>query len=290
MDPVQLQTFLAVAETGSFSAAGERLHSVQSNITARIRRLESDLGGPLFDRGKGGARLTPLGARLLPHARDILARIAAARAELLDASGSAAPLRLGALETTAGSRLPPVLRALADRLPGAEIRLVTGPSGRLARMVRDRDLDAALVVGPVDPDRFRAMPVFEERLVAIRPADRAGQDTLLAFPEGCSYRAAAEHWLRETGRGDTPVRDYGALDTILGCVGAGLGFAVAPESAVQRHAARGTLALAPLDPPHGRAVTSLIWRHDAPPTRTTETLKDILRAAGATAQDRAARV
>lgn len=280
MDPLQLQTFLAVMDTGSFSAAGERLHSVQSNITARIRKLEAELGAPVFDRGKGGARLTPLGERLVPHAREILARLAAARAELMDAGGGAAPLRLGALETTASSRLPLVLRALSDRVPGAAVQLVTAPSGRLTRMVWERDLDAALVVGAVDANRFRSIAVFEESLVAVHPADRSGAETLLAFPDGCSYRAAAEAWLRDTGRGDTPVRDLGSLATILGCVSAGLGFAVAPESAIRTYTALHTLKLTPLDPVHQRSSTSLIWRLDATLTRTTEALKSVLMESG----------
>lgn len=280
MDPLQLQTFLAVVETGSFSAAGERLHSVQSNITARIRKLESEFGAPVFERGKGGARLTPLGERLVPHARDILARVASARAELLDAGGGAAPLRFGALETTAASRLPTVLRALSERVPGAEIRVVTAPSGRLTRMVWDRDLDAALVVGTVDADRFRFLPVFEENLVAVHSTDRLDSEILLAFPDGCSYRAAAQAWLRDIGRSDTPVRDLGSLATILGCVSAGLGFAVAPESAVQGFHALHTLKLTPLDREHGLSTTSLIWRHDATPTRTLETLKNVLQELG----------
>jgi len=278
MNPLQLQTFLAVAETGGFSAAGEKLHSVQSNITARIRKLEAELGAPVFERGKGGARLTPLGQRLVPLARDILARLNAARSELLDAGGGAAPLRLGAPDTTAASRLPGVLRALSDRVPGAEIHVVTGPSGRLMRMVWERDLDVALVVGAVDADRFASMEVYEERLVVVHSADRPENETLLAFPDGCSYRAAAQTWLRDTGRGDTPVRDLGSLATILGCVSAGLGFAVAPESAVHTYNALHTLTLKPLDPAHARSMTSLIWRHDLITTRTAEALKAVLRA------------
>jgi DNA-binding transcriptional LysR family regulator len=68
----------------------------------------------------------------------------------------------------------------------------------------------------------------------------------------------------------------GSLATILGCVGAGLGFAVAPESAVRTYNALDTIRLTPLDPAHRRSVTSLIWRRDATPTRTTEALKSLL--------------
>jgi DNA-binding transcriptional LysR family regulator len=129
----------------------------------------------------------------------------------------------------------------------------------------------------VDADRFRSIEVFEESLVTVHPADRSGAETLLAFPDGCSYRAAAEAWLRDTGRGDTPVRDLGSLATMLGCVGAGLGFAVAPESAVRTYNALHTLKLTPLDRAHKRSTMSLIWRLHATPTRTTEALKSVLK-------------
>ena len=278
MDLIQLSTFLAIADTGSFSAASEQLHSVQSNITARIRKLEDELGGMLFDRGRAGARLTPLGARLVPHARDILARIDAARAELIDATGNAAPLRIGALETTAGSRLPKVLRALANKVPNAEIQLVTGPTGVLTRKVWDRQIDCALVVGAVDQDRFKAAPVFDEVLVSVEAAEEDGENRLLAFADGCSYRAAAQEWLRDTGRADTPIRDFGSLEAILGCVSAGMGFAVAPESAVRRYSDPETLKITPLDDGHTRSITSLIRRHDTARTGTLAALEEILES------------
>lgn len=275
MDPVYLRTFLAILETGSFSAAGERLHCVQSNVTARIRKLEAELGAPVFERGKGGARPTALGARLVPLARDLLARMAAAKAELVNAAGGAAPLRLGALETTAASRLPQILRQLSDRAPAAAVQLITAPSAQLTRLVWEREIDAALVVGPVDPDRFQAREVFEERLVAVHPADRPGRKVLLAFPQGCSYRAAAEAWLRDSGQ-EVPVRDLGSLATILGCVAAGMGFAVTPESALQGHGL--PLVAEPLEPRHRRSVTSLIWRLDMRPNRTLQVLMGLLGA------------
>lgn len=287
MDLTQLRTFLAVAETGSFSAAGERLHSVQSNVTARIRKLEAELGGSVFERGRGGARLTPLGERLMRHASDILARVARAQADMRDAAGEAAPLRLGALEATAGSRLPPVLKALSLAAPHAEVTLATDSSGALTRRVWEQALDAAFVVGTVDADRFRCVPAFEETLVIVRAAGRPGREMLLAFADGCSYRAAALEWLRRTGRGDTPVRELGSLDAILGCVGAGMGFAVAPESAVKTYNALDTLSIAPLEPGFARSTTSLIWRADTRPNRTLEKLMTILRGeAGDAAKDR----
>lgn len=268
MDPVLLKTFVTVTECGSFSSAGEALNSVQSNITARIRKLEEQIGGPLFERGRSGATLTPLGERLLSHATDILTRIRTAEADLRDATGRAAPLRLGSMETTAGGRLPAVLRGLSLQAPDAEITLTTGSTGALTGLVWERRLDAAFVAGPVDADRFRSTKAFEEKLAIVRPSDLPHDGALLAFRQGCSYRATALEWLRSTGKGDTPVRDFGSLDAILGCVAAGMGFTVFPEHSIAGHRLADTLETSPLDGPYGVSDTFLIWRHDLHVTHT----------------------
>ena len=280
MDITQLLTFLTVADTGSFSAAGEQLRSVQSNVTARIRKLEASVGGPLFERSKAGARLTPLGERLAYHAREIVARVEQAKADLGDIVGKGAPLRLGAVDTTAGHRLPDLLHGLYQALPAAEVTLTTAHSGELMRAVWGRGLDAAFVVGPVDPDRFHCVRAFTERMVEVRHADTDAADILLAFPDGCSYRAAARDWLAATGRSDVPVRDFGSMDAILGCIAAGMGFAVTPQSAVRHHSAAARLTLRPLTGRHGRSETVLIRRIDTRPTRTLDVLSELLAARG----------
>ncbi|MBF9028897.1 LysR family transcriptional regulator [Rhodobacterales bacterium HKCCE3408] len=272
MDIPQLRTFLAVAETGSFSNAAARLNSVQSNVTHRIRKLEDGIGGPLFERGRGGARLTPLGERMLPHARDILARLSAAEADLKDAAGGAAPFRLGALDTTAGARLPPILTELVAAYPAADITLQTGANGDLTAAVQDRRLDAAFVGGPVDRDRFHAIHAFTETLVMVRSRATEAPDRLLAFPSGCIYRAAAETHFRSLGRGDLTIRDMGSLDGILGLVAAGLGFAVAPAASVGRYPGLEALDITPLPGPLGQSDTWLIRRHDHRPTAAHELL------------------
>lgn len=277
MDLVLLRSFTAVATAGSFSAAADSLGCVQSNVTARIRKLEDHFGQPVFERGRGGARLTRFGERLLAHADDLLARFEAAERDLLDAAGARAPLRLGAMETTAALRLPSLLKKLRDAAPGAPITLHTGPTGELTRMVWERRLDAALVAGPIDDDRFCAAPAFEERLVAAADAhaERA-EGPLIAFRHGCSYRAVAEAWLRAEGRMDVETIEMGTLDGILGCVAAGLGFAVAPEAAVSGARVSQDLVSTPLPLPFGASTTWLIWRRDQPTITALSVLRDLI--------------
>ena len=107
MDSADLRIFEAVARTGGIGRAALELHTVQSNVTARIRLLEEQLGLPLFLRHSRGVTLTAAGRRLLPYAermRDLLAQAQRAVAETGMPQG---PLLLGSLETAAcGARVP----------------------------------------------------------------------------------------------------------------------------------------------------------------------------------------
>ena len=276
MDRQLLQTFMAVTESRSFSAAAPLLHCVQSNVTARIRRLEAQLGGTLFERGKNGARLTQLGERLRPHAVELLLRFEEAERDLRDAAGNSAPLRLGAMETTAAVRLPPLLKAVMHLCPAAPVSLHTGPTAELLELVWDRKLDAAFVAGPVDRNRFCSSIAFQETLVAVHAQDSVGAMPLLAFRQGCSYRAVAEAWLRDLGRSDTAIVEMGTLDGILGCVEAGIGFAVVPEASASAYRNAQELRSTPLPTPFAISHTHLVWRRDGIMPKAQAALQTLL--------------
>lgn len=278
MDFVLLRTFLAVAETGSFSAAANRLNCVQSNVTVRIRRLEEQFGQAAFERGRGGARLTSFGERLREHAQDLLARSDAAERDLLDVAGGRAPLNLGAMETTAATRLPPIIKSLKQACPLAPISLRTGPTSELLTLIWNRKLDAAFVAGPVDRDRFQTIRAFQETLVMVRSRTDHRDGPLLAFRTGCSYRATAESWLRSEGLSDTETVEMGTLEGILGCVEAGMGFAVAPENAVQAFRGVDALELTPLPAAFGMVETLLAWRIDHKLTEAHNALFRLLKS------------
>ena len=114
MDLRQLKIFCAVVDHGSFTAAAEAVHTVQSNVTMRVKELEAELGQPLFIRQKSGVVLTSAGITFLGYARRILQLTEESRAALAETGTPAGPLRLGAMETTAAIRLPRLLGAWAD--------------------------------------------------------------------------------------------------------------------------------------------------------------------------------
>ncbi len=276
MDIVLLKTLVAVTETGSFSGAAGILHCVQSNVTSRIRRLEDHFGQRVFQRSKAGARLTEFGERLHERAVDLLQQFEAAERDLLEAAGEGAPLSLGSMETTAAVRLPGILKRLKQHCPASSISLQTGATADLLSRVWDRKVDAAFVAGPVDQDRFRSVTAFREKLVCARNPAGSASDPLLAFRSGCSYRASAQSWLRSIGRSDTEISEMGTLEGILGCVEAGLGFAVGPESAIRGYRNADQLVLDPLPSPFAEVETCLVWRIDHAPVTSHRVLIEIL--------------
>lgn len=239
-----LRIFLTVAETGSFVAAAERLHTVQSNVTAHIKKLETELGAQLVDRN-GRTRLTSAGHAL----RDYADRILRAHDEALSLfKGRRSPggtLRIGAMETTTALRLPPILAAFHARHPEVEIKLTTGPTADLSAGLLEGGFDCVFIAGKLEHRRFHLFKAFTEQLVLVAseplaempPSEQLLSTTFLAFRQGCSYRQRIELLLSSCGISAARIIEFGSLDAILGCVAAGMGYAVLPKSTIdtQRH-------------------------------------------------------
>lgn len=150
MGRADLRVIEAVARLGGMNRAAGELHTVQSNVTARIRLLEEELGTPLFERNSRGVALTAAGRRLLPYAERIARLFAEARRAVADDGRPKGPLTIGSLETTAGLRLPALLAAYAENYPEVDFELVTGTTCELVEAVLASRLEGAFVCGPVN--------------------------------------------------------------------------------------------------------------------------------------------
>lgn len=264
IDFLGLETFLAIGESGSITAAAQRLNCVQSAVTARLRKLEDGLGTSLADRHARGVTLTEAGERLMCYARRIAHLAEEAESAVSAAARPGERLRLGAMETTAAVRMPPILARLMADAPRVRLSLATGASDHLTREVLAGRLDAALVGGRVEHPELRVETVLTEELVEIRAARLApeGERVLLGFRRGCSYRARAEAWMRHDGRAPFEVMEFGSLEAILGCAAAGMGIAVLPRVVAQARVPE--LAVRALPPDLALLDTCLIARHDMP--------------------------
>lgn len=267
MDLAGLRVVKAVAETGSVSRAAESLHCVQSNVTARLKRLEEELGVPLFRRLSRGMAPTPAGEVLADYADRVLRLVAQARDAVVDAAGRGDRLTVGTMETTAAVRLPPVLARFHAEHPRVELTISPGPTETMLAEVLAGRLDGAFVTGPVEHPELTARRVFTEELVLVEPADGvsgpAARLTLLAFRRGCAYRARAESAMREAGRVPCRVLEFGSLEAILGCVGAGMGVTVLPRAVVEREPWRGRFTVLALPHHLAHAPTLFVRRVDA---------------------------
>ena len=255
MDFVALEIFCAVAAEGSVTRAAQRLQRVQSNVTTRVRQLEDAVGCTLFLREGKRMALTPEGQTLLAYAQRLLALAEEAR-QALQPSQPQGRLRLGAMESTAASRLPGPLARFHGQWPGVALELSTGASQGLLDRLRAHTLDAVLIAWPPgqpsDP-ALDAVPVFCEELLLALPADHAPisgpQDvqprTLAAFERGCSYRHIAQQWLAAR----TPPLQWlelGSYHAILACVAAGNCVGVVPRSVLELARTPPALHLHPL--------------------------------------------
>jgi DNA-binding transcriptional LysR family regulator len=151
MELRQLATFVAVAEEGSFTRASERLHVVQSAVSAGIRTLERELGTPLFDRTTHQVELTDAGHALLPEARGTLAAARAAREAVDEVRGGLrGTVTLGIMQADARGAIDIVRLLAAFRAdhPHVELRVRQGNSAAMAEQVRDGRLDFAFLALP----------------------------------------------------------------------------------------------------------------------------------------------
>src|ERR1700691_5948523 len=149
MDTSDLKIFEAVARLGGMNRAAAELNTVQSNVTARIKALEADIGCTLFERRARGVTLTAAGHPLLPDADRAARLIADARRAVRDDGAPHGLLTVGSLETTAALRLTPLLAGVAADYPDVDLVLRTRTSRELVAEVLEGRIDGAFVCGPV---------------------------------------------------------------------------------------------------------------------------------------------
>jgi DNA-binding transcriptional LysR family regulator len=246
MDPHLLPdvlVFLNVVRSGSITKAANQLNTVQSNVTARIQKLEEALGVPLLSRHARGVRLTSGGEAVLP----IALRLDTLLNDLGFAFGRQMPmkeakLRLGAIETVAAVQLPRLVSQFLTKSPHVDISIQTGSSSRLVKQVKDGELDAAFVSRAFGLPSLREELVLEDKLVVLVPRTiktisellRASRTGLKVMVQrlGCSYTERLLRLMEAHGCRPDRIMEIGTLEGIIGFVESGVGVATMPEGFV----------------------------------------------------------
>ncbi|MCG8359140.1 MAG: LysR family transcriptional regulator [Kiloniellales bacterium] len=282
----QLQTFTEVIALGSFSAAAERLQLSQPAVSLQVRQLEKKLGVRLIERVGKRATPTAAGSELIEHATRIREVVSSALDGMAThARGALGRVRIGTGATACIYLLPPVLRDLKRRFPTLEITVRTGNTADVLRALEENTLDVGLVTLPAPGRMFEVTPLLDDAFVAIAPADHdfwpevmtpamLAKLPVVLYEAGGNTRRVVDDWFARAGIALTPVMELGSVEAIKELVGAGLGCAVLPGTAVRNGGERIPIVSCPLAPKLHRKL-ALVMRRDK---ILTKGLREAVRA------------
>src|SRR2546428_8923213 len=247
VDLRQLEILQAVAETGSFSACGRKLHVSQSAISRQILLLEEELGEPLFLRVGRQVRMTAaaeslvqLGQRVFLDVRETVGAITDRTRELRGT------LRLSGGMTVCLYVFPPLLKHLRRVHPHLDVRLTVATAGRSVQEIRGGRVDAGLLTLPVQESDLVTVPVLREELLLVTtpthplarrrkvtPRDLDGQPFVL-FEVGSATRRVIDQFFASEQIDPTIVMDTENVAIIKAMVKTGLGIALVPSQPRER--------------------------------------------------------
>jgi DNA-binding transcriptional LysR family regulator len=269
MEMSQLEFFVKVAEEGSFSRAADSVSRTQPAVSIAVRRLEEEIGAPLFDRAQKIPVLTDVGRVVLDYAQRILklrdqAREAVSEIQTLETGR----VRIGANESTSLYLLPEIILAFRNEHPRIKLEITRFPSDQLPREVLDRNIDFALMAfEPKDRD-LESFPILEDELILIMhpkhqlvsagsvTVKELGSESFLAH----NVKSGSRQKVVETfAKLNTPLNislELATVETIKRFVQKRMGLAFVPRMCVTDELARGTLKTIPVK---GLSYSRTLW-------------------------------
>ncbi|MGH8823484.1 MAG: LysR family transcriptional regulator [Jiangellaceae bacterium] len=290
---------VAVAETGTFSGAAERLGYTQSAVSQQVGSLERIVGTPLFERpgGRRRVRLTAAGAMLLTHARAVLARVSSAAADLRAvASGEHGELRVGTLPSVGTKVLPRLLGTFRAEWPGIEIVLrESRDCAQLIRAVESGDVDVTFIdIGPYETGPLQVRALLDDPMVFVAPADAPERGRRVVSIADIAHlpmigtrnpgcRQIIDDSFRQAPVSPTYVFRSDDNPTIQGLIGSGLAYAVLPLLTVDENDPH--VAVIPIRPEPPPRRLGIAWHPERTPSQAlqpfVETAAEICRDLGA---------
>jgi len=288
-----IRALVAVAETGSFTRAAQRLHLSQPALTVQIRRLEEAVSARLFDRNSRNVALTPMGRELLPLLRkslqdmEDLLREARAMGE-----GGSGTIRIACLPTFAASVLPELIIGMKREVPRVAFQIRDVVAGTVNALVRSEEADIGLTGGEVTDPMLEVLHAGMDRLVAVCPRDhplakkrRVGLKDLAPLPlvltaRGTSVRAVVDAALGETQEVLDIACEPTYMMTAVAMVRGGLGVTILPGSAREVRAEPGLVVKTIDHPAFVRPIAIIKRRGRTLPAVTDKFIALMRRAIG----------
>jgi LysR family nitrogen assimilation transcriptional regulator len=286
----QLETFVHVAEHGSFSKAALVLNVAQPALSRQVRALEIELREPLFLRHGRGVQLTDTGSRLLEHCHGILHLVSQAKDDLAAQRNEPVGHIAIAMPPTLARHLTlPLIRAFRKELPKARLSVIEGFSTHITEWLVSGRADLGLVYSPEPLPSLEILPLRDERLCLVSPAGDAPSGPVklrqlskypLVMPErGHSFRKLMESAAAMAGVELRVEWEVSSVPAILDLVSAGIGHAALAEDAIRPFQHLKRLAVTPLVQPEIKITLCLVTpaqRRATPLRRCAEHLLDKL--------------
>src|SRR5688572_26977981 len=287
VDLRQLEIIRAIAETGSFTAAGHKLHVSQSAISRQILLLEDELKEPVFLRVGRRIRITPAGESLLQLSHRVFQDLKDTIAGISDSQESLrGTVRLLGGMTVCLYVFPPLLTELKRQHPEIDLKLMTGSSERCLQQLRSGAGDLALLTLPIDQPDLVTVPVLQEELLVVTaakhplsrkrkilPHDLVGQPFVL-FESGSNTRRAVDEFFMMARIEPQIVMETENVEIIKAMVRTGVGISIIPYQAAARDVSSGHLFLSRIE---GRSLvreTGWVYpRMSRTPRAVQETIK-----------------
>ena len=254
MDLRQLEIIRAIADTGSFTAAGEKLHVSQSAISRQILLLEEELGEPVFHRIGRRIRITAAGESLLQLSHRVFQDLQETVSTISDKRESlSGTMRLVGGMTVCLYVFPALLAEVRRIHPHLEMKVTVGSAERSIAMLRSGGGDLGMISLPVEATDLVSVPVLEEELLlitypahplakkkSITPADLDGQDFVL-FETGSITRRLVESFFAREGVEAEIIMETENVEIIKAMVRHGLGISIIPAQAAASEIRSGQL-------------------------------------------------
>lgn len=294
MTLTDLRYIVALAHERHFGRAAEKCFVSQPTLSVAVKKLEDELGIPVFERSAGDIRITPMGAQLIAQAERVLAE--AARVKEIAQQGKdplAGVLRLGVIYTIGPYLLPRLVTLLRERAPNMPLVIQENFTVRLVEALKRGDLDLIVIALPHEEPSLAAQSVYDEAFRALVPVGHPWtrekeidpawllDEPLLMLGAGNCFRDQVLDLCAHAANappGKVPqLLEGGSLETIRYMVAGGIGVTVMPASAVDNLASDDPLLRAlPFSPPDPVRRVGLVWRTSFPRLKVIDVVRQAM--------------
>lgn len=239
MELSDINILIEVAKSGKISHAAKKLNYAQSNVTARIKKLEKEYNVQLFNRYPKGVVMTEKGEQFVDYAIKIRNILDDLKSEMHDDGEPSGDLKIGIVETAASSKFMDILNEYQVMYPDVSISLINATSPKLLKKVQDHEIHGAFISGNFNECGLKVEYQMEDTVHLISKRTEVPPESLCkvswaVFPKGCPFRKITEEFLEEENLSAKNMIEVSTLDNLLSCVKSGIAYTIMPKTVINK--------------------------------------------------------